>query len=76
MAMIPMIVWNLHSHLAAFSRFLPIAGMLDRMLIASISPAMMFVISINPVFTFGFLGSYYGAKNSRFIVAWLKDRLG
>jgi len=69
MAIIPIIVWNLPSHLAAFSKLLPIAGMLGRMLIASISPAMMFVISIITVFTVGFLSSYYGAENLRFIIA-------
>jgi hypothetical protein len=45
MAIIPMIAWNLPNHLATFSKLLPTAGILGRIPIASISPAMIFVIS-------------------------------
>jgi hypothetical protein len=46
MAITPIMVWNLPSHLATFSKLSPIAGMLGRMPIASISPATIFTISI------------------------------
>ena len=42
----PIIVWNLPSHLASFSRYLPKAGMLVRIPMAKIKPPN---ININPI---------------------------